>query len=276
MDKNKFLYQDNGIWKKIHGFEERTKPPYQKLLDLIITFLQDKEISAREQNLINNFAQEWTISKETVSSMIDMILKCCELGYEIEGRVHTGSIGRDAFLAYDQERNRSIIEYAPNVPEMDRDISPREVKHLKLLPAKKIIRSGDSLLIVNDYFSGKTLRELRDEAHETDVSNVLRMAVQIAEGLAELHRDNLVYGYLRPEAIIRTDEGEIPVAAIDASQFQFLDSKDREKYLNFLAYQSPEQIDGGKVDFRSDIFLFGALLFEMLTGELPFTGEQRQ
>ncbi|HDO23808.1 MAG TPA: tetratricopeptide repeat protein [bacterium] len=272
--KNKFLYQEGGTWKKISGFEERIKPPYQKLLDLIITFLQDGEISAREQNLINNFAQEWNIGHETVASMISMILKCRELGYEIEERVHSGSLSQDAFLAFDKERNRYIVEYIPNVPEITEDISPREVKHPKLLPAKRIIRSGDSLLIVNDYFSGKTLRELRDEAHETHVSNVLRMAIQIAEGVAELHRNGFTHGYLRPEAIIRTDEGEIRVTAIDASQIQLLEQKEKEKYLNYLAYQSPEQINGEKIDFRSDIFSFGILLYEMLTGELPFKGEK--
>ena len=272
---NKWLFQKEGKWKKIRGFEDKIKPPYQKLLDLIITFLQDGEISPREQTLINNFAQEWDISNTVVANMIDMIVKCRELGYEIEARVHCGSMGKDAFVAYDKNRNKFILEYIPKMKSTKKDFVPREIHHPRLLPSKNIIKSQDGIIILNDYFEGKTLREIELETQEAHITNTLETATQIADGLAELHRNQFVHGFIRPESIIKINDGDIRISAIDALQLNISDSIDKIEDLEYLSYFSPEQIDGKIIDTRSDIFSFGILLYEMLTSELPFKASNK-
>lgn len=270
-----WVYPEGKNWKKIAGFEDKIKPPYQKLLDLIIAFLQDGIISRREKTLINNFAREWDISDAVVSGMIDIVMNCRKLGYAIEARAHRGSIGKDAFLAHDKKHNRYIIEYVAGSITVDDHFAPREIKHPRLLPSKSIIKGKDGVLIVNDYFEGKTLREIEQETHETHILNTLQAATQIADGIAELHRNGFVHGFIRPETIIKTSDGEFRVAAIDALQLNIAREIDSANDLNYLAYFSPEQIDGKPVDHRSDIFSFGILLFEMLTGEMPFKGANK-
>ncbi|MBN1558780.1 protein kinase, partial [candidate division KSB1 bacterium] len=270
--RKEWLYPEDDHWCKIAGFENRIKAPQQKLLDLLITLLQDGVISAREHILINNFAEEWGIGADVVAQMTAMLLKAQEMGYIIERRVHSGAIGKDAFLAYDAKMNRYLVEYVNNIETIHQELVPHEVKHPHLLGTKEIKQFKDGVLIVNDYCEGKTLKELKNEAYDSHIKNTLKMAEQVAEGLAELHRNNLVHGHLRPEAIIVSREGDVRLTGLDADQLKMHVS---HQDLSSLYYSSPEQINQEKIDARSDIFSFGVLLYELLTGELPFQGKNR-
>ncbi len=270
-----WLYIKHGQWEKVDGFESKIKPPIKKLMDLIIVFLQDGEISPREKELINSNAQEWDISEKVVTNMIDLILKCRELGYQVDKRVHTGSITQDAFLAYNSKGEKLVIEYIPDGKSLEKDVVPREINHPRLLPARDIIKSRDGILLVNNYYEGKTLREVREKADESHIQWTLQTAQQVAEGMAELHRNGFIHGYIRPETIIRNTEGEIQLTAIDAEALNVSDLMKSGDYLGYLSYCSPEKIDNKKIDFRSDIFSFGILFYEMLTGEKPFKGKTK-
>ncbi|MBN1482317.1 hypothetical protein EH223_08980 [candidate division KSB1 bacterium] len=269
-----WIKQEGDQWSKIEGFENKIKAPHQKLLDLLITLLQDGVISPRERILINNFAEEWGIGADVVSRMTDMLLKAQQLGYTVDRRVHSGAISKDAFLAYDKNMNRFLVEYVSDIEDFKREIVPREVKHPHLLGTRDIKLFQNGALIISDYLEGKTLKEVKIEEYDSHIKNTLKTAAQIAEGLAELHRNNLVHGHLRPEAIIVAKEGDVRLTGLDAMQFKRSDySDDMDTYT--LSYCSPEHITQEKLDTRSDIFSFGILLYEMLTGELPFQGKSR-
>ncbi|MFH1844907.1 MAG: protein kinase [bacterium] len=265
-----WLFETGDGWQKTTNFENKIRPPLEKLLDLIITVAQDKEISPREQLLVNNFAREWDIEQDVVASMIDLVLKSYKLGYQIEERLHTGSIGQDAFLAFDEDRNRYIVEYLNYPPDRQDQFVPREVNHPKLLSTKCIIRSDDGVLIVSEFCEGNTLRDTKERADEEHIHGVLKMALQIAEGVHGVHKDKLVHGHLRPESIIRTSDGEFRVAAIDAALFDLAESLSEGDFIRHLAYYSPEQIRGEELTPQSDIYSFGTIMYEMLTGELPY------
>ena len=273
--RKEWLYQKDDRWYKVEGFENKIKAPQQKLLDLLITLLQDGVISPREQILINNFAEEWGIGADVVSRMTDLLLKAQELGYMVERRVHSGSIGRDAFLAFDKNRNPYLVEYIEDVDEGIGDVVPVEVKHPHLLSAKEIKKFDNGALIVNDYFEGKTLKERKIEAFDSQMQSALKLAAQVAEGLAELHRNNLVHGNLRPESIIVTEEGDVRLTGLDAGQFRLPGVDDDSEDMSAISYLAPEQISGEPADARSDIFSFGVLLYELVTGELPFQGKNK-
>lgn len=270
-----WIFQEGDEWRKIEGFENKIKAPHQKLLDLLITLLQDGVISPRERILINNFAEEWGIGADVVSRMTDMLLKAQELGYTVERRVHSGAISKDAFLAYDKNMNRFLVEYVSGIEHVKRELVPREVKHPHILGTRDIRQFQNGALIISDYLEGKTLKEVKIEAYDSHIQNTLKTAAQIAEGLAELHRNNLVHGHVRPEAIIMAKEGDVRLTGIDALQFKSSDYSADDIDIYILSYCSPEHITREKLDTRSDIFSFGILLYEMLTGELPFQGKSR-
>ena len=268
---NNWLYQENGKWYKVSKFEHKIKPPYQKLLDLIITFLQDDVIEPREQKMINNFAQEWDINDDTVAAMIDMITQCRKLGYEIEEKVHNGTIAQYAFLALDKNRNKYIIEYIPCNTDSE-NIIPREISHHNILGAKEIIQNEKGIIIVNDYYSGKNLKELSCEQHESHIVTTVDTAIQIAEALNELHRNGYVHGYIRPESVIKSDDGSVFLSGIDVFQIQKYSLSSDKRFKNNFPYSSPEQLKQEKPEQSSDIYSLGVLIYELITDELPYDG----
>ncbi|MFC1633671.1 protein kinase [Planctomycetota bacterium] len=267
-----WLHKQGDCWQKIEGFENKIKAPHQKLLDLLITMLDDGAVSPKERRLINNFAEEWGVSAEIVSRMTDMLLKTMESGYTLERRVHSGAIGKDAFLAIDDANNRCLVEYVGNLRDIDQNLIPREVRHPHLLSAREIKKFQDGALIVNEYLEGKTLKEIKIEAFDSHIESMLKIAVQIADGLAELHRNNSPHGHLLPECIIVSDDGNVHLTGLDAAQLERFMGSSNNLDRRILPYSSPEYINGDRVDARSDVFSFGILIYEMLTGELPFQG----
>lgn len=270
------LFQINGTWHKIDYFKDLIQPPEQKLLECIVTCSEDGRISDREKMFIRQFARELGIGYQVVEYYEELVLKCHDRGYNIERKEHTGTIGKDAFVALDTDGKRFIIEYIPYGKKTSKDIVPREVKGKYLRPATSIIRDEDGLLIVSEYAKGITLREEGIEDREARVIAALKKAEQVVEGLVELHRNSFIHGYIRPESIIVEGPNQVKLSAIDTIQIDPLSDMDAEQAMNYLLYFSPEQIEGKEIDFRSDIFSFGALLYEMLTGDLPFKGDDKE
>lgn len=269
------LYRKDGAWHKVDYFKDKIQPPEQKLLECIIICSEDGRISDREAMYIDKFARELGISGRAVKYYKDLVIKCYHLGYVIEKKEHTGTIGKDAFVALDVDGKQFIIEYIPYGKKPSKDIVPREVTGRYLRPTTRIVRGEDGVLIVNEYSKGMTLRDEGIEDREARVTAALKKAEQVAEGLVELHRNGFVHGYVRPESIIVEGINQVKLSAIDTIQIEPLHDLDDEQAMNYFPYFSPEQIEGKKIDFRSDIFSFGVLLFEMLTGDLPFRGNNR-
>jgi serine/threonine protein kinase len=132
------------------------------------------------------------------------------------------------------------------------------------------------LFIVMDYYHGETLKNKIKEKR-LKIKDSVNIALQIAEGLARSHEEGIVHRDIKPANIIITNRGEVKILDFGlaklAGQAQL--TKDSAT-LGTVAYMSPEQLSGGEVDLRTDIWSLGVVLFEMLTGQLPFTGDYEQ
>jgi serine/threonine-protein kinase len=112
----------------------------------------------------------------------------------------------------------------------------------------------------------------------------LQIGSEVAEALEKAHSAGVVHRDLKPSNIIITPEGHAKVLDLGLAQRITRDKEDLTSVLTkegttlgTLAYMSPEQLEGGKVDTRSDVFTLGAVLYEMLTGVHPFcTGTQAE
>jgi serine/threonine-protein kinase len=135
--------------------------------------------------------------------------------------------------------------------------------------------------IVMELVEGKTLRELLDEG-PLSTKKMLPLATQVAEGLAKAHSAGIVHRDLKPENLMVTDDGLVKILDFGLAKLMPQGSDEGSEaptetrvtqegvYLGTVPYMSPEQAAGRRVDYRSDQFSLGSILYEMATGMRAF------
>lgn len=127
--------------------------------------------------------------------------------------------------------------------------------------------------IVMEYADGNTLRR-EIESRRLKIEDCIKYAIQIGEALQEAHSHGIVHRDIKAENIMVNSKGQAKVMDFGLARLKgSLKLTKTSSTVGTLAYMAPEQIQGGEVDARNDIFSFGVLFFEMLTGHLPFRGE---
>ncbi|HMK39901.1 MAG TPA: serine/threonine-protein kinase, partial [Bacteroidota bacterium] len=125
--------------------------------------------------------------------------------------------------------------------------------------------------IVMEYVEGKTLRQM---VPIEKMQTAIEYAIQIGEALQEAHSKGIVHRDIKTDNIMVNAKNQIKVMDFGLAKLRgSLKLTKSRSTVGTLAYMAPEQIQGGEVDARSDIFSFGVVLYEMLTGQLPFKGE---
>ena len=151
--------------------------------------------------------------------------------------------------------------------------SASSLNHPNVTTIHGIESSPQGDFIVMECVEGRTLKEIIGE-QELKVREVLDIGIQICEGLTAAHEKGIVHRDIKSSNIMLTPKGRVKIM-----DFGLAKRKDAEQItqtpstLGTVAYMSPEQASGEQVDRRSDIFSLGVVLYEMLTGRLPFEGE---
>lgn len=133
-----------------------------------------------------------------------------------------------------------------------------------------------AVFIVMEYIDGFTLRDLLAENGPLSIPDFLRYMVPVASGLAAAHRLGINHRDLKPENILISKDGRIKIADFGLARGGVLGSTmtvESSIVLGSVSYLSPEQVQRGVSDARSDIYSLGIVFFELLTGEKPFEGE---
>jgi eukaryotic-like serine/threonine-protein kinase len=165
------------------------------------------------------------------------------------------------------------------------------LNHPNICTIHEINRTGDQLFIAMEYLEGMTLRR-RIMGKSLDVETLLSLGIEITSGLMAAHAKGVVHRDVKPANIFVTQDGHAKIldfglaklarAHIGATALvvsgetvagSAADSTTGNTIAGTVAYMSPEQIRGGKIDARSDLFSFGVVLYEMATRTLPFRGD---
>ncbi len=215
--------------------------------------------------------------------------------YKIEKKIGEGGMG-EVFLALDTKLERKVAikflskEFATDSNRRNRFFqeakSASALNHPNILTVHEIGEFDGTHFIVTEFINGRTLKNYLTEEKLT-LQTVLEIAIQIASALAAAHEAGIIHRDIKPDNImVRSDKIvkilDFGIAKLsDSSLFAEIDTEANTRAKTMTTpgmiigtpqYMSPEQARGQKIDFRSDIFSFGVVLYEMINGELPFLG----
>ena len=216
--------------------------------------------------------------------------------FEIVEEISSGGMGT-VYLARDLNLDREVaLKILP--PDLVADAARKRrfvleakaaaaLQHPHIAVVYEIDDASGTSFIAMELIRGESLRATI-EAGPLPAGRALELAIETAEGLAFAHEKGIVHRDLKPANIMITEQGHAKL--IDFGIAKLIERLGDEatvletvadegtvagKVIGTVAYMSPEQARGQKVDHRSDIFSFGIVLYELLTGERPFTGPTR-
>ena len=202
--------------------------------------------------------------------------------YRISNKLGGGGMA-DVYLAEDQELGRRVAikmlhgRYANDEQFVER--FRREATHAAGLSHPNIVSIFDrgeadgSYYIVMEYVEGRTLKELIRSRGPCPVPVAIAYTRQILAGLRYAHRNGVIHRDIKPHNVIVDPEGVIKVTDFGIARAGVSQMTEEGAIIGTAQYLSPEQARGAPVDQTSDLYSAGIVLFELLTGEVPFTGD---
>src|SRR5690349_2323161 len=205
--------------------------------------------------------------------------------YRAIRQLGAGGMG-EVFLAHDEELGRNIAikllpaDVATDAEQLNRlrneARSASSLNHPNIVTIYEIGRDDSArAFMAMEYVDGQTLREVM-RGGAMPVRKALQIAAQLADGLAAAHKRGLVHRDLKPENIMITTDGVVKVLDFGLAKSQDLGNdtnvSEPGTLVGTFGYMSPEQARAGDIDYRSDQFAFGSILYEMLTGNRAFDG----
>jgi serine/threonine-protein kinase len=214
--------------------------------------------------------------------------------YEILGPLGSGGMG-DVFVARDPILGRKVaLKVLPARLASDRDSLSRftqearsasALNHPNIVTIHEVGTDKGTPFIVMEFIDGRDLRSIINEGPQPN-RRACDLAAQIADGLAAAHDQGIIHRDLKPENIMLTKDGYVKILDFGLAKVIGAAAADTDRTVQFdipatnpgtilgtVGYMSPEQATGKRLDFRSDQFAFGAILYELLTGKPAFECE---
>ena len=203
--------------------------------------------------------------------------------YQTIRQLGSGGMG-EVFLAHDASLGRPVaIKLLPehlaaeteNLIRLQQEArTASSLNHPNIITIYEIGEHDSGAFMAMEYVDGNTLRDLLAQG-PMPVRKALQIGAQIADGLAAAHKRGLVHRDLKPENVMITTDGVVKILDFGLAKSNEGPSaigSDPGTIVGSYGYMSPEQARAGSVDYRSDQFSLGAILYEMLTGKRAFDG----
>ena len=205
--------------------------------------------------------------------------------YTIQSHLAQGGMS-DVFRAFDMVNRREV---ALKIPDQSMIGDPaqyerfqRELEVMTTLSHPAILKGLDTgrfnriPYLVTEFVEGRSLRSMIESGAPFPPEQAVQLALKIADGMAYCHANRVVHRDLKPENILVTASGQPVIMDFGLALTK---GSHRVTYSNLSAtmgtpdYMAPEQIDGQRGDARTDVYALGTILYEMLSGRTPFTGD---
>ena len=153
--------------------------------------------------------------------------------------------------------------------------SASALNHPNVTTIYGIEEAPEGLFIAMEFIEGKTIKEII-EKEPPSIKKTLDIGIHVCEGLTAAHKKDIIHRDIKSENIMLTQDGLVKIMDFGLAKLKGTTKiTQNESTLGTVAYMSPEQAGGEEVDQRSDIFSFGVVLYEIITGQLPFKGEHQ-
>lgn len=152
--------------------------------------------------------------------------------------------------------------------------SAGSISHNNIVNIYDVGSEGTLNYIVMEYVQGITLKELIIQNGRLDYNRAIDIAIQIAKAIECAHKNNIIHRDIKPQNILVTSEGNIKVTDFGIAKVSnSVTITNTNKVIGSAHYFSPEQAKGSFVDGRTDIYSLGVVIYEMVTGKVPFDAE---
>jgi serine/threonine protein kinase/tetratricopeptide (TPR) repeat protein len=206
--------------------------------------------------------------------------------YRITEKLGQGGMG-EVYKAEDIKLKRTVaLKFLPSSFSFDEDAKKRflneaqsasALDHINICTIYEIGETDDGQLFISmAFYEGETLKDKITKSH-IEKSESINIAIQICEGLDKAHKNEIIHRDIKPANIFITNDGIVKIL-----DFGLAKSRGQTQLTQIgsivgtVDYMSPEQATGSIIDRGTDIWSFGVLLFEMLSGQLPFKAEYEQ
>jgi len=202
--------------------------------------------------------------------------------YRIIERIGAGGMG-EVYLAEDTELNRKVaLKFLPLHLCQDADCRARfkreaqaaaKLNHPNIVTIHEVSEFNGRPFIAMEHVEGQTLRDFGKDK-ELPLNRIIELATQVCEGLARAHSAGIVHRDIKPSNILIDQDGRVKIVDFGLASVMGSDHLTKTgSTLGTIGYMSPEQVRGDKVDQRTDLFSFGVVLYEMITGHAPFKAD---
>ncbi|MFQ5866285.1 MAG: protein kinase [bacterium] len=266
-----YIKQENGLYRISNYFFEK--------------WLEREKEQLYDPSTLKKAEPSFTIDVPPKESQIQKLPEVGErlAQHEILEKLGAGGMGV-VFKAKDVNLQR-LVALKVLLPEIMSDAEYRErfllearaasaLNHPNITTIYQVGEDQGRHFISMEYVEGQTLKSWRQE-HPENLLEQLNVVIQVGKGLAHAHKKNIVHRDIKSDNIMVTEEGMAKIMDFGLAKMQ----KKAERLtktgttLGTLAYMSPEQASGLPTEHRTDIFSFGVVLYELFSGQLPFTGE---
>ena len=201
--------------------------------------------------------------------------------YEIIRPVGYGGMA-EVFLAHDQLLDRNVavkmlrdqfLEDKELLEQFSREAkSAARLVHPYIINIYDVVSEGNNQYIIMEYVDGVTLKEYMQE-HKLSLNSVLEIGVRLADALQHAHSHNIIHCDIKPQNILIDKNMNPKIADFGIAKMVTNQTMVYSKsVMGSVHYISPEQACGGKITASSDVYSLGIVLFEMLTGQVPYMG----
>ena len=219
----------------------------------------------------------------SVNQTDPMIGRLIDDRYQVRSRIARGGMAT-VYLATDLRLERRVAikimhgHLADDASFKERFIqearSAARLAHPNVVNVFDQGQDDDSAYLVMEYLPGITLRELLQDHKVLNPEQAMDIMEAVLAGLAAAHRAGIVHRDLKPENVLLADDGRIKIGDFGLARAATANTATGAALLGTIAYLSPELVTRGIADTRSDIYALGIMLYEMLTGEQPYKGDQ--